>query len=265
MAVAGKAVKPTMEPREYELMFELERHHWWFQSRLAMIERLLDRHVWPQLDDSSGNRPRLVDLGCGTGMFLERRRAHCRTVGLDFSRQALALCRRNGLDALAQADATRLPLADACADVLTAFDLIEHVNDDRSLIAESWRILRPGGFLMATVPAHPAMWSGHDVSLHHMRRYRRRQFEALFTSTPDRRWQTIRMTSSFTTVFVPTVLLRITRRAVVDGGVQRSDTRPTPPWMNRILLALHRPEIAWLGRFNLPTGVSLMTIRQKIA
>jgi SAM-dependent methyltransferase len=248
-----------MEPREYELMFQMERDHWWFQSRLGMIERLLERHVWGEL----GERPRLVDLGCGTGMFLERRRGHCRAAGLDFSRQALDLCRRNGLEALAQADATRLPVADGCADLVTAFDLIEHVRDDAALVAEAWRVLRPGGVLMATVPAHPMMWSGHDVSLHHMRRYRRHVFEALFAEKEGRRWETVRMTAGFALAFPPTAMLRMSKRFIADGGVPRSDTQPVTPWINRLLIALHRIEIAWLGRFNLPVGVSFLTIRRK--
>jgi SAM-dependent methyltransferase len=246
-----------MDPIEYQRMYELEDRHWWFQSRLLMIEGLMRRHVAPALD---GRRPRLLDLGCGTGMFLSRRAGDAQAFGLDFSRQALGFCHARGLDRVAQGDAARLPFADGSFDVVTAFDLIEHVREDGALIAEILRVLRPGGMLLATVPAHPILWSGHDVSLHHHRRYRRRQFEALFDPA---RWETIRMTAGFTLIFPPALLIRLSRRLTAARRPPSSDTRPAPEWLNRLLIGLHRIEAGWMERHDLPIGISLMTIRRK--
>jgi SAM-dependent methyltransferase len=253
--------KKTVEPREYALMFELERHHWWFQSRVRMIERLLDAHVWPSL----GEQPRLIDLGCGTGLFLERHQKHCRTTGLDFSQHALKFSRRAGLRNLCQGDAARLPYADGSADLITAFDLIEHVPDDQGLVRDAWRVLRPGGFLVATVPAHPILWTGHDVSLHHKRRYRRAEFDALFRQDGPWQWETLRMTAGFCIVFPIAVAMRLARRLIGDSGVPVSDAHPMPEGINRFLMAINRPEIAWLARHDLPFGVSYFTIRRKPA
>lgn len=246
-----------MERIEYQNMFELEDHHWWFRGRLMMTEGWLAETILPAF---AGRRPRLLDLGCGTGLFLQRRAADCDAYGIDLSLDALRYCRRRQLARLACAHAARLPLADASFDIVTAFDLVEHLPDDQALVDEIGRVLRPGGYLLATVPAHPVLWTGHDVSLHHHRRYVRRSFSGLFA--PER-WERVRLTASFFTVFPPAALIRLTRHLLGQGDRPHSDTRPTALWLNRMLTGVHRIEAAWLRRHNLPVGVSLMTIQRK--
>lgn len=244
-----------MEPYEYERMYQQEDHHWWFQSRLLMTEGLLRNGILPQLPE----RPAMLDLGCGTGLFLERRRERFETYGADFSAQALAFSRQRGLKRLSRADATALPFADHSFDLVTAFDLIEHVADDRALVQEVHRVLRPGGMLLATVPAHPMLWSGHDVSLHHHRRYQRAEFRALFEPTC---WEQRRQTSCFTMVFPVAAAVRLGRRLLGSTRAE-ADSIPLPGPINNLLIFLHRFEAAWLARFNLPIGVSLLTIQRK--
>lgn len=248
-----------MEPIEYQRMFQMEDRHWWFQSRLRMTEGLLEKFILPAFPD---RKPRLLDIGCGTGLFLQRRKADCDPFGIDFSLQALQFCTSRGLARLARADAVRLPFPDNSFDLVTAFDLIEHVYDDHALVDEIHRILKPDGFLLATVPAHPRLWSSHDVSLHHFRRYRMRNFKALFR--PDQ-WQAVRLTPSFGLILPIAGVLRISRRLRTGSGPARSDTVPVPDWLNRMMIGLHGVEAAWLRRFNLPSGLSLMTIQRKRA
>lgn len=249
-----------MELKEYDLMYELEDHHWWFQGRLMMTEGLLEEYILPAF---APRRPKLLDLGCGTGLFLQRRRADCEAYGIDLSPQALGYCRRRGIRTVALADATTLPLKDESFDIVTAFDLIEHLADDHALVREIRRVLRPGGFLLTTVPAHPLLWTGHDVSLHHHRRYVRRTFEALFAAGE---WETVRMTASFSLIFPPAALIRFARHVMGNGGDHQphSDTQPAPEWLNRLMIELHRLEAKWLRRHDLPVGISLMSIRRKI-
>lgn len=256
-----------MDPKEYQRMFELEDHHWWFQSRLLMTEGLLEKYILPHYresgedSDSKKKRPRLLDLGCGTGLFLQRRRKDCEGWGIDFSPQALAYCKRRSVNRVALGDAARPPLPDATMDIVTAFDLIEHIPDDKGMIEEIWRVLKPGGYFMATVPAHPSLWTGHDVVLHHQRRYRRKTFEPLFD--PEH-WETIRMTASFSGIFFPAAIIRLARRVWGDKQETHSDTTPAPEWLNGLMIRLHRLEVAWLLRHDLPVGVSYLTIRRKI-
>jgi SAM-dependent methyltransferase len=247
-----------MELQEYTRMYELEDHHWWFQGRLRMVEGMYRRSIAPQLATSC---PRLLDLGCGTGLFLQRRAGDSHALGVDASPEALRYCQRRGTLDVVRVDAAHLPFANASMDVVTAFDLTEHVSDDRALVEEIRRVLKPGGFLLATVPAHPVLWTGHDVSLHHRRRYRRCAFESLF---PSGRWHTERMTAAFFLIFPLALLIRLGRRLAQPGHPARSDTGPAPAWLNALLGRLHAVEAAWLARYNLPVGVSFITIRRKI-
>lgn len=247
-----------MEPAEYQRMFDLEDRHWWFQSRLRLVGRIL-RAEQPARED--GRPLRLLDLGCGTGMFLEREGADRMTVGLDLSRRALSFTRRRGIERLACGDSQAIPLASGAFDVVTAFDLIEHVDSDASLVSEVHRVLRPGGILLATVPAHPMLWGAHDRALHHKRRYVWRQFDALFA--PDL-WISRRMTYSFAAIFPIAFVVRMLHRLVPERGQPRADTHMTNELLNRLLIGWHnRVETPWIERFGSPLGLSLLTVRKK--
>ena len=244
-----------MEIVEYQRMFEAEKRHWWFQGRLAAIERILAKYA-------AARPARLLDIGCGTGMFLERRQGDFGAAGLDFSREALEFSRRRGVRQLVRGDSQRLPFASDSFDVLTAFDLIEHVPNDGQLVAEAHRVLKRGGRFIASVPAHPFLWSAHDVALHHYRRYRWNEFDRLFDPA---KWRRLRMTRMFAAIFPPAALIRGARRLLPANGKEaKADTVPTAEWLNRALINWHKLEAAWIERFNAPMGLSILTVREKI-
>jgi SAM-dependent methyltransferase len=221
-----------------------------------MLEQWWDRYV---IAGRTAPRPQLLDLGCGTGLWLDRRRADAQALGADFSLEALRFCRERKIEGVVQADATALPFPDSSFDAVTAFDLIEHVDRDDALVAEVHRVLRPGGILLASVPAYPALWSGHDISLHHFRRYTPLGFEALFDAG---QWQSVRMSHGFCLLFPIAASVKIGRRML--RAAEASDTRPTTGWLNRIMIEINRVEAAMLRHVNLPWGTSLMTIRRKL-
>lgn len=246
-----------MESAEYRRMYELEDHHWWFQGRLNLVTRLLEKHG-PKFP----NRPAtLLDIGCGTGLFLSKQASHYRTFGLDFSRDALEFSHSRGLERIVCADSQKSPFAANSFDVVTAFDLIEHVDGDRTLVEEAWRVLRPGGILIATVPAHPMLWSAHDIALHHKRRYVRKDFDALFDS---RHWKRIRLTWAFCAIYPVAALIRSFHRMIPKSGEPQADTGHTPAWLNSILASWHRLETAWALQHNLPWGLTILTVREKL-
>jgi SAM-dependent methyltransferase len=150
-----------------ELVAELEQEHFWFAGRRTLIERLLYRHV-PHVD-------RAVDVGCGTGSLLDLLERHAEhVVGVE---------PLGGGDArIVVGNAEELPLASGSTGLVTAFDVLEHV-DDRAALVEFARVLRPGGRLVATVPAFPFLWSARDELAGHRRRYRRRELLSLLEDT----------------------------------------------------------------------------------
>jgi SAM-dependent methyltransferase len=243
-----------MDYAEYEKMYHLEKTYWWFQGRKHIVLTLLE----PLFENGAGQQ--LIDLGCGTGLLLDELHTRGRPVGVDFSPRALEFCRQRDLDRLIRAEVTHLPLRSASADIVTALDLTEHVEDDEGLIAEVARTLRPGGHLLLTVPAHRFLWSEHDEALWHKRRYSRRTLLALFEGKPLR---VKRCTYAITFTFVPIVAYRLFQRLWPVKHEPRTHLIVLPSWLNTVLTGVLRVEAWLLRRVNLPFGVSLIAIAER--
>jgi len=147
----------------------LERKHWWYAGRRALVRREL------------ANLPagRALDVGCGpAGNSAVLRDLGWDVTALDYVHDSAVLAARRGLDAV-RSDARRLPFADASFDLVLSSDAWEHIVEDDEVAAESFRVLRPGGRLLVMVPAGMDLWSGHDTALGHVRRYEKDQLVAL--------------------------------------------------------------------------------------
>jgi SAM-dependent methyltransferase len=122
-------------------------------------------------------RPTIIDVGCSTGYLLEDLRREipdARLIGVDLVAAGLRKAGERVPDAeLLQADACALPLQDASVDVAVSANLLEHVLDDERALAESIRILRPGGRAVIVVPVGPGNYDYYDRFLGHQRRYAR--------------------------------------------------------------------------------------------
>ena len=87
----------------------------------------------------------LVDLGCGGGLMAPHvARLGYRHVGVDLGVPGLRLARAHGVLPV-RGSVLEVPLADGCADVVLACEILEHVEDDVAVLAECARLLRPGG------------------------------------------------------------------------------------------------------------------------
>ena len=245
---------------EYEKMYSLEDTYWWFQGRMHIIEAILAEFMT--------DRPRagrVLDLGCGTGLMLERL-AKFRPAGLDFSPLSLQFCRQRGARNLMRGDVTALPLEDGSMDLVLALDLIEHVEHDDAMLVEVERVLRPGGWFMASVPAHQWLWSDHDVSLHHFRRYSYDGFKARLVEAG---LEPVKYSFGITLSFLPVVVFRMMQRLWQSSIAMPNESRPKThliplPWfVNTPLIWALRAEGAALRRMNLPVGVSLLALCRK--
>jgi SAM-dependent methyltransferase len=133
-----------LTPEYYERLAALERAHWWWRGVRRVTQRLLrDR----------ARVGRVLDAGCGTGAMLEwaERDLGARTVGLDFSADALRFCRARTRAGLLQGDATALPVGGAPFDLVFSLDVIQHMprpGGDARALAEIARVLAPGGRLL---------------------------------------------------------------------------------------------------------------------
>lgn len=248
-----------MNHEEYARMFRFEDTYWWFVARRHLIVSLLDRH-YPR-----DGRLAILDIGCGTGAMLDELAPFGRVTGADFAPEALAFCRTRGDKyPLARADVRRLPFADASFDVVTAMDIIEHINDDKAASSEIFRVLKPGGRLFVTVPAFPSLWSEHDEALHHHRRYTTPHLKDLFQRVGFR----VSKLSYTVTALFPIVYLyrQIANRLPKRTREKKANLVRVNAAANRALLTLSDWETRLVtGNVNLPFGVTVVCVAEKNA
>lgn len=159
-----------MDTIEIQRAVALEDRNWWYRERRAIIARELRR---------LGRPGRALDIGAAGGGNTRVLCAHgWQAVATDYSERAVELARERGLPTM-HADARRLPMGAAEFDLVTAFDVLEHIEEDDDAIAEIVRVLRPGGTALIAVPCDMALWSAHDVAVGHVRRYTRDGLRAL--------------------------------------------------------------------------------------
>jgi SAM-dependent methyltransferase len=245
-----------MEPSFYAEYFEIEDRHWWFVGRREIFLRLLDRLLPP----SRNGRPRrILDVGCGTGTMLLHLARYGSVQGVDADEEAVRFCRQRGIEYVQRAEVP-LPFEPEAFDLVTLLDVLEHVDDDRGMLRELNRVLRPGGMLLLTVPAYRFLWGPQDEVSRHRRRYVAREIEERATEAGFQ----LRRLSYFNTLLFPGIaairLLRPRRR----GEDLRSDFALTRPGrLNDLLGRVFALEASLLERIDLPFGVSILALAVK--
>jgi SAM-dependent methyltransferase len=153
----------------------------WSQCRLARPERL---NTWPTIAELLPYAPERLEVGPG----LRPRLPVAGTHFIDLS--ATVVERLNARDAVARTgEVSVLPFADASFDLVCAFDIIEHVEDDRRALSELSRVLKQDGILMLSVPLHARYWTDFDALVGHVRRYEPEDLAALLAGsglTPEK-------------------------------------------------------------------------------
>jgi SAM-dependent methyltransferase len=236
-----------VEDAIYQQLYDLEDGHWWFRGRRAVLWALMRRAGLPE-------RPRMLDAGCGTGRNLAEFGALGTAHGVDPSPQAIDFCHRRGLTTVTAAGIEALPFADGEFDLILATDVLEHVERDDLAAAELRRVAAPGAVLVVTVPAYQWLWSLHDDSHQHLRRYTARALRARLARAG---WRPEVLTY-FNSVLLPPIALVRTlarRRAPRDG---RTDYQLTGGLLNRLLELPMRGEAALIAHgVRFPAGVSI--------
>ncbi len=228
--------------------------HWWYRGRRRIIRAELDGLPLP--------RPaRILDAGCGSGRTLEELADYGTVAGLELDPDAAQMARGRDLGEVVVGRVEEMPWDDASFDLITCLDVIEHTPDDGPALCELYRVTRPGGFLLVTVPAYQALWSLHDEANHHFRRYSRRSLRTAVTAAG---WNVCRISPFNSLLLAPAAAVRIAQRRRGRGDAHTTDLDVGPRWLNRVLEQPLRAEASWLGRGGtLPAGLSLITVLRR--
>jgi SAM-dependent methyltransferase len=212
-------------PEAFEQLAALEAQNFWFRGRNRLIVWALKRY-FPDMR-------RYLEIGCGTGYVLAgvaQAYPAATLVGSEVFSAGLPYAASRAKTAeLLQMDARQIPYVEEF-EVIGAFDVLEHIQEDEFVLAAMLRALRPGGGVALTVPQHPWLWSSQDENACHVRRYkvgelREKVLRAGFT---------LEFETSFVSLLLPAMLAsRLTRQRTIPADESLSELS-LPVWLNRV-------------------------------
>ncbi len=233
----------------------LEAEYWWFVGRRVILDRLLKHFV--------GRSGVALDVGCGSGRNLEVLARHAdRVMGLDRSAAAAARAAARNFTVF-RADGHLLPLAAGSADLMTALDVLEHMDDDVRVLAEFHRVLRPGGHLLLAVPAYRFLWSEHDEALQHRRRYMASELHIKLTNSG---FVVLKRSYAVFFAFLPIVFYRLFRGLFPkDPMAPKASHVMLPGPINWFFAELLSLEGRLMRIMNFPLGTSVVMVARKVS
>ena len=244
-----------MKEHTYPIMFRIEQSHWWYTGRRKILTSFVE-DICRRVTD---RRPRILDVGCGTGANLLMLSQYGDAEGVDISEDALAFCRERGLEKVKPGAGEQLPYDDGTFDLVTALDVVEHMDDDLAGLREMRRVLRPGGRVLLFVPTFMFLWGVQDDVSNHRRRYRLPELQRVLEQAG---FEIERMTYANITFFLPILLMRKLMR--LTGIKAESENNINVSALNGVLGSLLGAENVVLRHMNIPFGVSGLCVARKV-
>jgi SAM-dependent methyltransferase len=241
----------------FSVLARLEEDNFWFRARNQLI-------LWA-LGEYCHNFQSFLEIGCGTGYVLSgvSKRFPCSTLhgseiftaGLNFAAARLPAAN------FMQMDARNIPFEEEF-DVIGAFDVLEHIEDDERVLAQVHAALKTQGLMLLTVPQHAWLWSASDEYACHVRRY---SASDLHKKIETAGFQIVRSTSFVTTLLPAMMVSRFLHKKVVDGSFDATAELKIPYWLNLLFFKLIYAEIVLIKkRFDFSVGGSRLVVAKKI-
>jgi SAM-dependent methyltransferase len=236
----------------YRRFFDIEERHWWFVARQTIVEDFIQR----RLDVPRGAD--VLDVGCGTGAILKMLTVRYEAYGTDTSELAIEYCRRRGLTNAFRCTLDSFPRPELRFDLITALDVIEHIDDDLAVVRKASEFLKPSGALLVTVPAYQFLWSAHDELNHHKRRYVKSRLRRVLVNAG----LNVETVSYFNTLLFPLALIkRLTEKLL---KLQSDELALPSPMLNGVLQHIFASERIPLRTISFPFGLSLIAVGRKV-
>jgi SAM-dependent methyltransferase len=250
---ASPLPKEMME-HTYPILYQVEQSHWWHVGRRRIIARFVEE-ICAHFTDP---KARILDVGCGTGANLLMLSKYGEAEGVDISDDALAFCRERGLQKVKSGSAEQLPYEDASFDLVTALDVVEHLDDDLAGLKEMRRVLKPGGHALVFVPTFMFLWGLQDDVSNHRRRYRLPELKRVMAEAG---LEVERASYVNMTFFLPVLLIR--QLMELTGIKPDSENKINIPALNGVLGSVFAAEGIALRHLNFPFGVSGICVARR--
>lgn len=241
--------------KEYVQQYvSLEKDHWWFAVRQQIITGFISRNI-------STKKLSILNIGAAGGASSQWLSEFGNVVSVENEHAFLEYLKSSGINVV-DASIELLPFENNQFDLVCAFDVIEHVTNDKAALSEMERVCKPEGILCITVPAFKSLWSVHDEVNGHKRRYSKKGLKEIIVSRPMLKTLDIAYFNSI--LFIPIYIAR-KLSGFFNKKNQQSDFEnfKTGTFTNRILKSIFGLEVSLLKSIRFPVGVSLIAVLKK--
>ena len=237
----------------YRIFFNIQKQHWWFVTKKDIILDTISRHHNLQPNSM------ILDIGCGSGLMLNALEDIALTSGMDMSNEAIQFSKEIFAGSVKQGSLPyQVPYPASTFELITALDVIEHIDDDVASLEAIKSLLSPSGKAIITVPAYMFLWSQFDEMNEHKRRYTLNELQKKLIKAGFH----IEKISYFNTLLFPIVYI-VRKLNNILGRDGASDVDMPGNLANRSLKAIFGLEKFLLHFCRLPFGVSILAVVSK--
>lgn len=246
-----------MDYQDYKVKKPGTTTHFWHRAKLGLIQVVL-KNLYP---DKTLSRE-IIDVGCGTGEELQVLNDYGALTAIDKNQKALKLARNHQVDII-HADIETYDLIERPADLICAFDILEHLDNDQAVLNNIQAGLKPNGVFFFTVPAHTWLYGPHDIALNHKRRYNKAELKAKLKTAG---FKQIELYYWNTVLFPLEAIYRLLKKFLYSRvtTTRHSESSLSSAILNNLLYQIFKID-NWLARkkFSSPWGLTIYGLAKK--
>jgi 2-polyprenyl-3-methyl-5-hydroxy-6-metoxy-1,4-benzoquinol methylase len=242
----------------YDEVFEFEATHWWYVGRRAIIKKNMEFIISKTMNAQGLQKRTILDFGCGTGFMTNILEQFGKVKGFDSSPKSIELSRKRGIkNTFLCTDLKGFSQSEEPFDVVTLFDVLEHVQEEEELLNCLRKLTKTNGYILVTVPAYQWLWSGEDYVSQHLRRYTKTGLIKVLEKSNFK----VERATYFNFWLLPFQIFTIlSYRIFKKKKLKKSNIRIHSKLLNRILTFIFRSEAFFLRLFRFPAGGSILCI-----
>ncbi len=247
-----------LEAEKQEFYYNLGEAYFWLSGHYDAALNVLK----PELSrlKKTGCAIQILDAGCGPGNFVSRLKSFGSVCGTDYSNEALLYCLRKHAIPAFRSSLETISIKNESFDAVVSLEVLEHIENDQTVLREYYRLLKPGGVGLISVPAFQMLWGPHDEWFGHVRRYSRHELSEKIKASG---FEIVRCDYFKCIFFLPMLILRNLKRMFKLYDEVKTDYISIPNWMNQMLRLWIVNEVKWRINQFLPFGTHLLCLFKK--
>lgn len=242
-----------MDITEYRNIYVHEQNHFFYVSTFGLVVALTEKYL------GKGNNLKILDAGCGTGLLAKKLTRFGEVSAFDFSSEAIRWSKKRGIKAK-KGSIEEIPFDNNSFDLVTCIDVLVHnsISSDQKAIAELWRVIKPGGYLIMRVAANPYLTMRHDELVHSTKRYR---IDELERKLVEAKFEVAKLSYTHFSLWLPMVIKKMYE--VIFRPRPSSSVFDLPKSVNWVISKELLFENKIIVGNRLPFGIGLVAVCKK--